>query len=231
MLPSHRCLPRSGLSDKQKPYIDKRRKKDEDKKFEADGDGAGTEGILPQEPGDRWDPGHGRPVYHRAGAVRGDEGQPVQFHRDDRFVDADKGNRYFAMKRKGNVVDILPSMILLIAAMVLLIAFFDLYQALDRKEDVKQLSRRYMLSMETVGYLEAADKARLLQDLADLGITDVDLTGTTMSDAGYGNAIYLQISCKLPLEDLDMAGGDILSFFFKKGSIPISIRRVSTAKN
>ena len=56
-------------------------------------------------------------------------------------------------KRKGSVVDILPSMIMVIAAVILITVFFGLYQILSLNEDVKQISRKYMLTMETMGYL------------------------------------------------------------------------------
>lgn len=71
----------------------------------------------------------------------------------------------------------------------------------------------------------------LMQDLSDLQVTDIDLTGSTMTDAGYGNAVYLQITCKLPIEQLNMDGNDMLRFFFEDGTIPIRVRRMSTAKN
>lgn len=102
-------------------------------------------------------------------------------------------------KRKGSVVDILPSMIMVIAAVILITVFFGLYQILSLNEDVKQISRKYMLTMETMGYLDAASRTSLMQDLSDLQVTDIDLTGSTMTDAGYGNAVYLQITCKLPI--------------------------------
>ena len=134
-------------------------------------------------------------------------------------------------KRKGSVVDILPSMIMVIAAVILITVFFGLYQILSLNEDVKQISRKYMLTMETMGYLDAASRTSLMQDLSDLQVTDIDLTGSTMTDAGYGNAVYLQITCKLPIEQLNMDGNDMLRFFFEDGTIPIRVRRMYTAKN
>lgn len=134
-------------------------------------------------------------------------------------------------KRKGSIVDILPSMIMVIAAVMLIMVFFDLYQILSLNEDVKQIARKYMLTMETMGYLDPANQTTLVQELSDLQVTDIDLTGSTMSDAEYGNAVYLQISYKLPMEQLNMDGYDMLQFVFQDKSIPIRVRRMSTAKN
>lgn len=133
-------------------------------------------------------------------------------------------------KRKGNVVDILPSIIMVLAVMILITVFFNLYQVLSLNEEVKQLSRKYMLNMETVGYLDAANRTKLIQELSDLNVIDIDLTGTTMTDAGYGNTVYLQITCRLPMEQMNMTGG-MLTIFFDDGSIPVNVRRMSTAKN
>ena len=134
-------------------------------------------------------------------------------------------------KRKGSIVDILPSMIMVIAAVMLFMVFFDLYQILSLNEDVKQIARKYLLTMETMGYLDPANQTTLVQELSDLQVADIDLTGSTMSDAEYGNAVYLQISCKLPMEQLNMDGYDMLQFVFQDKSIPIRVRRMSTAKN
>ena len=134
-------------------------------------------------------------------------------------------------KRRGSIVDILPSMIMVIVAVLVIMVFFDLYQILSLNEDVKQIARKYMLTMETMGYLDPVNQTSLMQELADLQVTDIDLTGSTMTDAGYGNAIYLQIFCKLPMEQLNMDGNDMLQFMFEDRSIPISVCRMSTAKN
>ena len=114
---------------------------------------------------------------------------------------------------------------MVIAAVMLIMVFFDLYQILSLNEDVKQIARKYMLTMETMGYLDPANQTTLVQELSDLQVTDIDLTGSTMSDAEYGNAVYL------PMEQLNMDGYDMLQFVFQDKSIPIRVRRMSTAKN
>lgn len=134
-------------------------------------------------------------------------------------------------KRKGNVVDILPSIVLILAAILLVGTFINLYGILTINEEVKQLSRKYMLTMETMGYLDPASRTKLEQELSALNVTDIDLSGSTLTDAGYGNTITLNISCHLPLEHLNMAGSDMLAYFFEDSSIPVSSRRMSTAKN
>ena len=134
-------------------------------------------------------------------------------------------------KRKGNVVDILPSIVMILAAILLIAVFINLYGVLTVNEEVKQLSRKYMLTMETMGYLDGANRTQLEHELSALRVTDIDLSGSTMSDAGYGNTIVLNISCRLPVENLNMAGSNMLACFFEEGSVPVNSRRMSTAKN
>ena len=96
-------------------------------------------------------------------------------------------------KRKGSIVDILPSMIMVIAAVMLIMVFFDLYQILSLNEDVKQIARKYMLTMETMGYLDPANQTTLVQELSDLQVTDIDLTGSTMSESGCVECLLQKI--------------------------------------
>ena len=97
-------------------------------------------------------------------------------------------------KRKGSIVDILPSMIMVIAAVMLIMVFFDLYQILSLNEDVKQIARKYMLTMETMGYLDPANQTTLVQELSDLQVTDIDLTGSTMSQN-----MVMRYICRYPV--------------------------------
>ena len=120
---------------------------------------------------------------------------------------------------------------MVIAAVMLIMVFFDLYQILSLNEDVKQIARKYMLTMETMGYLDPPNQTTLVQELSDLQVTDIDLTGSTMSDAGYGNAVYLQIYCKLPMEQLNMDGYDMLQFVFQDKSIPVSYTHLTLPTN
>lgn len=129
------------------------------------------------------------------------------------------------------MIDILPSMLVLLAAIVLVTAYMDVCALLNAAEDVKQVSRKYILSMETKGYLDDEDRNSLIEELTDLNVTGIDLTGTTMSDVGYGNPIQLSISCNLPVEQLNTSSGDMLSFFFADGVMSIHEDRMSTAKH
>ena len=116
---------------------------------------------------------------------------------------------------------------------IFLIVYLNYVKIADLKEDVKMISRKYLLEMETVGYLTPESAASFRQSLAELGVTDIDIdvTNTTVSSVGYGEAIYLQATYNIPAQALNLSGGDMLGFFFENISVPGKIRMTSTAKH
>ena len=134
-------------------------------------------------------------------------------------------------KRKGTLVDFLPSCIVIIGLTILMLSYLSIIEAGDTKKEADQLARKYILEMETVGYLSAESRENLLLELEELGIENIDLEGTTFSQAGYGNAVYLSLKCSIPANSLNTNSGDLLSYFFEDIYIPVEIKKMSTAKN
>ncbi len=132
-------------------------------------------------------------------------------------------------KRDGSVLDILTVLFAVLAVLVIMIAYLGCVKVITVKEDVSQVARKYILRMETVGYLTAADQAYMEQELQKLGMTDISLLGTTLSNVGYGNPITLHITGQIPWSQ--MIGSDLFSFTFVPGGQVIEEKRVSTAKN
>lgn len=116
-------------------------------------------------------------------------------------------------KSKGNVGDIMITGFCLLAMTVLMLSFTDNVRLIQEKTEVSQLARKYILRMETVGYLTPADKTALTGELQALGVTEITYEGTTVSEVGYGDSITLQIQGKL------------------REQYDFSEKRVSTAKN
>jgi len=132
-------------------------------------------------------------------------------------------------KKPGSIMDMLSVGISIIALSIIMICCLNIMQLASGKEEVRQLSRQYILRMETVGYLTAADKTQMLHDLEELGLEDVDLTGTTFTDAGYGNPVILIIQGSLHMQNA--AGDNLLNMIFEQQTYQITIKRMSTAKN
>ncbi len=96
-------------------------------------------------------------------------------------------------RREGNVGDLLITGICILAMTVVMLAYMDSADLLQQKSQVGQLARRYILRMETVGYLTAEDRTALSQSLVDLGVTEIDLADTTVAQVDFGDPIVLRI--------------------------------------
>lgn len=118
------------------------------------------------------------------------------------------------MKReKGNVGDIMIACFCMLAMTVVMLSYMDNIQLIQLKTEVSQLARKYILEMETVGYLTEQSQRLLTEKLELLGVTDIDYEGTTDVAVGYGEPITLMLQGKL------------------EGKYGFTEQRVSTAKN
>lgn len=169
-------------------------------------------------------------MYYCITAVRGDEGQSEGIYRDHSGFsdkggteDFDRGKLRKAAgraegsvsvkKQKGSIENLLTAGICILAMTVVMVSYMDCVRLIRQKEEVGQLARKYILKMETTGYLTDWDCAELLQELSDAGVTETDLSGTTMQEALYGESIALCIRGKL------------------EGEQAFEEKRVSTSKN
>lgn len=125
-------------------------------------------------------------------------------------------NKLFAMGtkcEKGNISELISACVCMLMLAILMAAYLDNVKLLQQKAKVNQLARKYILIMETEGYLEASQKTSLIYELEELGIIDISLEGSTEIDAGYGQPIKLIINGKL------------------KENYEFTEKRMSTAKN
>ena len=104
-----------------------------------------------------------------------------------------KGNMSPANKAEGNIGDIMTTGLMLLAMAYLMIAFMNCIGIVRTREDISQTIRRFMLVAETKGYLDPNDMAELSQCLTDLGVSNIDLSGTTTRRAGFGNIIQIRV--------------------------------------
>lgn len=100
-------------------------------------------------------------------------------------------------RQSGNIGDLLGAGLCMIAMLTLMMSCFTHMAILQKKVYLGQTARKYMLRMETVGYLESQKEKELRRELADLGITELSLEGTTTEPVPYGEVITLRIKGKL----------------------------------
>lgn len=103
--------------------------------------------------------------------------------------------------------------ICVLAMVSVMVVFYDCMGLLRQKTKVSQVAREYILRMETKGYLLPADASDLQTELVNLHVSDVNLSGSTISAVEYGEQITLHIQGKL------------------RGKYEIEEIRVSTAKH
>lgn len=98
-------------------------------------------------------------------------------------------------------------MVSLIMVCAFLVIIFGAFAGISDKWSMRQVAREYLLIMETEGYLKPEDAADLVAELNSYGLTNVSLSGTTMSEVDYGERIYLKITGTYDDNVLAFAGG------------------------
>lgn len=132
-------------------------------------------------------------------------------------------------KDQGNLMSLFPPLLTIIALAVMLIFFSGWMANISARDNVYQLSRRYILQMETEGCLSGTLESRLRTDLADAGMSNVSLAGTTTSEVDYGNVIVLKITGDLTVNSYSTTG--FLQLVRSDSTLPLEIELASTAKN
>lgn len=116
-------------------------------------------------------------------------------------------------KCRGNIGDLLTVGICVLAMTVVMMSYMENVSLIQQKAQVNQIARRYILRMETVGYLNTSDRVLLCRELEEAGVTELELEGTTLREVNYGELITLRIRGRL------------------EGAYEFEEKRVSTAKH
>ena len=132
-------------------------------------------------------------------------------------------------KDKGILEQFLPAIVVIVLLAVLWTGSMVTASNIDRSTDIHHVARTYLLRMETDGYLTQQNRYLLEQELEALGMTDIDLKGTSFEDVGYGNKIKLVIRGMVNLKDVSFKGFG--SPMMTKRQAEVAIYKVSVAKN
>lgn len=133
-------------------------------------------------------------------------------------------------KSSGSILDVLSVGICILAISIMMMAYLNSIELVNSKAEISQLARKYILNMETVGYLTPEKCQDLKQDLVQLGVGKVDLSGTTLQEVSYGNAIVLSIQGVIYGQEMQNKKG-LLGMVFLKKEYPFQELRMSTAKH
>ena len=141
-----------------------------------------------------------------------------------------KRNQLVLSRQQGSVMDILTIGIYVMAMLVLMTASLGSVQLLERKAQISQTARKYILRMEAVGYLTGEDRVMLERELAESGVTQLDLTGTTLNEVEYGSPIHLILQGKIQGESMTV-GNNIWNAVMEGRTFTFTESKMSTAKN
>ena len=132
-------------------------------------------------------------------------------------------------KDKGMLDQFLPAIVVIVLLAVLWTGSMITASNINRSNDIQQVARTYLLQMETDGYLTEENKGLLLNDLAALDMINIDLTGTSFTDVGYGNQVRLVIRGKVNLKDIKFQS--FVTPMMTGRQADVAINKVSIAKN
>ena len=135
------------------------------------------------------------------------------------------------MKKKcGNVMDFLTVLITILALSVLFTAYMECTNLMMKKQEIGQISRKYILKMETEGYLTESTKNTLIRELKEAGLQQIELSGTTLSPVAYGDPVCLKVKGVIAGRLVETGDG-----MWQKGFVSnlfaVEEEKVSTAKN
>ncbi len=131
-------------------------------------------------------------------------------------------------KENGIIGDLLPSLITLFAVFFIIMMYINISENVERKNRIDMLARQYIIRMETFGKLTSSDKDRLKLELEGLGCSNIDFTGTSLTEVGYGNQVTLMIHGKMPVKSVWWLQG--LNSERKLSMEPFVVYKASTGK-
>lgn len=133
-------------------------------------------------------------------------------------------------KSPGSAMQVLATGICILCMTAVMMTFLCSVELIQKKGEISQIARKYILRMETMGHLTLGDETRLVAELQAIGLEAVNLDGTTVSEVGYGEPIALHIQGKIRGKELLTKEG-IFAMSFREKEYELMEYRVSTAKN
>ena len=117
------------------------------------------------------------------------------------------------LKNKKDPADVVsnygPILISIIVVLILIVLTGSWMANFDHRQTISQISRKYILKMETTGGLTNEDKNSLISELQPY-CKNISLSGTTMAgEAQYGEDIDLYINADMYTYDLKLGSGKI----------------------
>lgn len=128
----------------------------------------------------------------------------------------------FLKKEKGEVSvgGMIAAMLTFIVVIAVTLSYASWHAQFSKKDDVDLVIRSYLLAMENTGYLTEDMQDELKTKLEEIGMQDIDLSGSTTSKTDYGKGITLSVKGRLIMENIPSLNiTDNGMFQFSEGSV------------
>jgi hypothetical protein len=130
-------------------------------------------------------------------------------------------------KARGDVSQYLATLIGVLVILAISLAAVNYMGVTVKYITANQIARKYMLRIESDGYLSPANQDRLVNELTETGLSSVNLQGTTVSAVGNGGDVFLTIAFDQNIRKLTLEGA---VFSFRDVRQRVVITRSSTSK-
>lgn len=132
-------------------------------------------------------------------------------------------------RKKGSVARFGIPLFSVVMVGLLSVMFANWSNNLNKKSQIDTIARSYLLRMEAQGYLNSADETQLNNELDKLGVSSINLTGTTKAKVDYGDKITLSISGVIDLPDYSIT--NLFKIEKTVNLVNFKVTKSSTAKH
>lgn len=132
-------------------------------------------------------------------------------------------------KKKGEVQQFFIQMIGIIFAFAIMLYGIYYSKTIIVYNNANQIARKYILGMETNGFLSEADIENLKTEASKAEMYDVSVyaSSTQLGDAKYGDKVTLTIDFKEKVKKIDFSDFKLAT---EEESMPVTITKSSVAK-
>lgn len=131
-------------------------------------------------------------------------------------------------KKKGEIDQYVIIVLGILSFFIITIASLNYVGSTDKYITANQIARKYILKIESNGYLTPENTIKLKSELTNQGFSNIDLTGTTMAEVKNVDDVFLFISYDQPIRNIAIEN---YSIKFVNEAQRVKISRSSTAKN
>lgn len=144
------------------------------------------------------------------------------------FIEGDFMKKLQKLKsKKGGILDIcVVVLITVLFAFAIILASMNDIGSINTNSEAHRIARNYMLKIESSGCLNSDDSTKLKEKLESIGLSNIDLSGTTMTKVNNGDDVYLNIHYSQTIKSLGTN-----KFKFQDNVRQEEIKLSSTAKN